>query len=353
MKTYIKKTTLLLLALIAFSCSKDDKEEPGETLTNGQVYVSGFINTGSGDITKLWIDGIENTVSNELNYPLPLLETKLNDLFVENQDVYIAGFELVDSKNVAAYWKNGVKTQLGDLSTNSKAKSIFVKNGSVFVVGTEFSGISTDAVLWRDGVKTILLEGVSQFRSASANSVFVNANNDVIVVGNEFQFAISTVQLKAWKNGIELFDFPDHSLANAVFASNGNNYIAAVDDSGLKDVAVVWKDSIATPLTDGTNRARANDVYVSGNDVYVVGLEAGDANDRILVWKNGVSTPITTGTNLAGAYSIYVSENDVYVSGYEWNGNKRVATIWKNGIATPLTDGTQSSIAYDVFVKEN
>jgi hypothetical protein len=60
-------------------------------------------------------------------------------------------------------------------------------------------------------------------------------------------------------------------------------------------------------LTDGTNHAVANSVYVSGGDVYVAGYEYNASVKSVAkMWKNGVATALTNGKNHAFAYSIFV-----------------------------------------------
>ena len=70
-----------------------------------------------------------------------------------------------------------------------------------------------------------------------------------------------------------------------------------------------------------------------------------------MVWKDGLATNLTDGTKSAGVYSVYVSGGDVYAAGYVDSGTGWVATVWKNGSATYLTDGVNDAYAYSVFVR--
>jgi hypothetical protein len=91
---------------------------------------------------------------------------------------------------------------------------------------------------------------------------------------------------------------------------------------------------------------------VSGEDVYAAGIEFQDAGSRGLatVWKNGVATLLTDGTQDARAFSVAVSGADVYVAGRTNPPGKYVAVIWKNGVATPLTDSAPEAVASSVVV---
>jgi hypothetical protein len=86
-------------------------------------------------------------------------------------------------------------------------------------------------------------------------------------------------------------------------------------------------------------------------DVYAAGLEYNGSTYVATVWKNGVATALTDGANDAQARSVYVVGSDVYAAGYEYNGSMYVAKVWKNGVATSLTDGANTAYAYGIFVK--
>ena len=150
------------------------------------------------------------------------------------------------------------------------------------------------------------------------------------------------------------------SVAFAGFASTGTINLGNINACGnavaanvyvagsIGNTAVVWKNGVATNLTNGTNPARANSVFVSGTDVYVAGYEyiAGGGFSIAKVWKNGVATDLSSAAIYASANSVFVSGTDVYVAGTVGF----TAKVWKNGIATTLTDGINRASAGSVFV---
>ena len=130
---------------------------------------------------------------------------------------------------------------------------------------------------------------------------------------------------------------------NGLFVSGSDVYVVGQDKFGEEPTAMLWKNGIAEPLSDGSKPARANSVFVSGNDVYVAG-----SYDGVALWKNKILSKYTNDSH-SGAYSVFVSGNDVYVAGWD----SQSATLWKNGVAEKLTDGSNPASARSVFVSGN
>ncbi|MEY2916623.1 MAG: hypothetical protein RIS73_337, partial [Bacteroidota bacterium] len=72
-------------------------------------------------------------------------------------------------------------------------------------------------------------------------------------------------------------------------------YVVGYEESATNDVARLWKNGVATALTNGTGNGNANSVFVSGTDVYIVGEEEVGVNVIPKLWKNGVATNLSTG----------------------------------------------------------
>ena len=171
--------------------------------------------------------------------------------------------------------------------------------------------------------------------------------NDVYVAGwdyNNKMYSVATI----WKNGVAtvLTDgTADRAEANSVYVSGTDVYVAGIDGGKC----IVWKNGIPTVLASDLYSS-VYSVFVSGSDVYVSGFSSGLAT----IWKNNIATRLTGGPEFSRAYSVFVSGTDVYAVGYEYNKDKKcVAMIWKNGIATRLSDGTRQAIAKSVFVSGN
>ena len=90
---------------------------------------------------------------------------------------------------------------------------------------------------------------------------------------------------------------------------------------------------------------------VSGTDVYVTGAVTIGTHRVAKMWKNGVATDLTDGTNDADVTDIFVSGTDVYISGSEINGGYSVAKFWKNGVATSLSNGSGNAGTSGLFIQ--
>jgi hypothetical protein len=85
-------------------------------------------------------------------------------------------------------------------------------------------------------------------------------------------------------------------------------------------------------------------IIVSGSDVYVAGIETSTSNHSVAkVWKNGVATALSDGTRNASASSVVVLGSDVYVGGYDYVTNYPAAKYWKNGVGILMTNGASSA----------
>lgn len=139
------------------------------------------------------------------------------------------------------------------------------------------------------------------------------------------------------------------SDANSLFVSGNDVLIVGYEmSSSGKYTAMLWKNNLATSLTDGNEDARANGVAVVGSDVYVVGQRKlpNNGNWIATLWKNGepmsLSDPTTTN---ASAYDITVVGTDVYII-----GESRILSelssrhvYWKNGELSYLSNNEVGS----------
>src|SRR5690606_14789900 len=116
---------------------------------NGDVYVSGYA-FGSPDVAQYWKNGEKITLGTGER------ASQANAIFVENSDVYVAGWETVPRPSgsgtvrIARYWKNGEAVDLTDGTHHAEANGIFVVDGKVYTTGVE-SVDRRSATYWING----------------------------------------------------------------------------------------------------------------------------------------------------------------------------------------------------------
>jgi len=70
-------------------------------------------------------------------------------------------------------------------------------------------------------------------------------------------------------------------------------YAVGFEEDGSKITAKIWKNSVATPLTDGENNTSASAIYIANKDIYVVGTGSNGIEDIGIVWTNGIPKKLT------------------------------------------------------------
>jgi len=270
-----------------------------------------------------------------------------------NVSVYVSGYHYISTTyNTACYWKDGARTDLTPIGTESYAHGIAVQGSDVYVAGYYFNGIGDNhkACYWKNGVKTDMPEQV-----AYGNGGIAVQDGDVYVVGSYLD-ENGSLKFKGcyWKNGVITdLSIPDGYEGNAhdIAVQGGDVYVAGfyhLIGSGNKGfLACYWKNGVKTDLTipNGYNGLSLG-IAVQGGDVYVAGYyydknyDDYEANNdpTACYWKNGTRTDLPlANVSYARAEGITIQGSDVYVSGWfaDKSYNKSVC-YWKNGARTDI-----------------
>lgn len=180
----------------------------GMHASSGNAFVNGFATSGSdlyavgniGNDGKFWKNGTELSLSNSSGTILKAITVSGNDVFitgnagtrtirywknnthtditvpagreiyasgiaVENNDIYVSGWESTGTVLIAKYWKNGNEVVLGDGIRHSYTGGIAVKKGKVYVAGNQVAANTAFpyyATLWEDGVPKVMGKRNSQ-----------------------------------------------------------------------------------------------------------------------------------------------------------------------------------------------
>lgn len=169
-------------------------------------------------------------------------------------------------------------------------------------------------------------------------------SKDVYVAG--FESNGSKMIAKVWKNGVatSLTDGTEDAVANDIFVVDTNVYVSGYIYSGTNIIAALWKNNVLTKLSAPSENASASAVFVSGSDVYV----SGGTNTAGIIWKNGVATRVECFLN-----SIFVSGTTIYVCGSIHSGGTTVVKSWRNNVPVTLTSTTNIAGATSISVYES
>lgn len=227
-----------------------------------------------------------------------------DDILVDGNDVYVAGQVTENRKVYVAYWKNGLKTIMGEGWLTPTGNHLSVYNGNVYIAGFINSTGAYAPVYWKN-TTMVSLSGLPR-QYAKANSIVVN------------------------QNGVY--------VAGTLNSQNGTS------------TAVFWKDNVATLLAPDAKSSYASNIMVQGDEVYITGVWEKPLSSVDVYWKNGISNQIQSLNSFTNIVGISISGNDVYLAGFDVINSVTRATIWKNGTEifnSPTAGGHETDIAVD------
>ncbi|CAM1346265.1 hypothetical protein [Tenacibaculum crassostreae] len=251
-------------------------------------------------------------------------------------------------------WKNGNITNVTNGTSDAYGSAMHVSNSDVYIVGDQdnSSTDNRDQKLWKNGVEVSLADvtpGVTFLKDVSYS------NNTLYLLG--YDIINNKNRIKLWKNGVASYvtDGTTNSIPQKIYVDNDDVYILGrtQNDTNSKTVLTVWKNGVSSSLTDGNNSVFARDIFVSNGNVYVLGREVIDAVTISKLWVNGLEKTIFD--NGFNAEKLFVNNNDVYIVGTTpANGGLRTGKVYKNSeLLADLGSGATTSYGISVFVKND
>lgn len=232
----------------------------GYIVVNGKdVYVAASEWSGVGYAAKVWKNGISTSLTDGS------VTAFVKGLVISGTDVYVVGHEESAAGGqthfVAKYWKNGEVVQLAaDPTVDSFGMDLKVFNGDVYACGYESINGKLVAVYWKNGVRTILTQSDFSF----ARSIFVS-NSGVYTCGAEL--VGGNIYATYWVNGtsVHLSDGQKDASASSIVVSGTDVYVTGWDGDFNNHIAKVWKNAVAVNLTDGSTNAYAFAISISAS----------------------------------------------------------------------------------------
>jgi hypothetical protein len=339
--------TFLFLGILCFlSC--------GGGGTPAAVYVCGDTHnvTTNMDLACYWKDGVKTDLG-EVTH-----NSQARGIFVHNNDVYAVGYYSDNGHTIACYWKNGTKIDIEDNTKDSRANAVYHDGTHLYVSGLSASGGKNIAVLWVDGQVVDLgppgVESIVNAITASSNFVYAAG-----MVGSKpvyFKYDVTT-QL------VEIVTLSSQPGELSGIVVNGldiyaSGFIADINSGDL--TAAYWKNGVITTLSNLTDTSVGFGMAVHGTDIYVTGMLSnfGDEDPRPVYWKNGTTISLSTPqTNDRGpGVQIAVVDGSVYVAGLYLDGMNadptyRIPAFWKDGVRTDLLPAGSLGSAVGMFIE--
>jgi hypothetical protein len=264
------------------------------------TYAAGCIQSGTSFNATYWKNGVQFTLPNA---PNGSTVDCAKAVFVKDSMVYIAGGPLY-SNTTGTLWVNGTASNLPGCQD---AVDVTVANGSVYVAGlsTDPNSSLTTATFWKNGVRTLMGDGNT---TTTANALAVSDTN-VYVVGRDVDFEIA----RLWRNG-QVMNLPGaafYSDAMDVAVDGQNVYVLVIEeDQNTGNIrTVLYKNNTRSILSnDPSVNTEGTGLAVKDGVVYVCGLRTDNNNgtDRAVYWKNGSLVNLSDGSIDQIASGIFV-----------------------------------------------
>jgi hypothetical protein len=202
---------------------------------------------------------------------------------------------------------------------------------------------------------TLITFGISFLLSSCKKDELTTTPKDIYIAGKVYNSSFKNTAT-LWKNGVatNLSDGSFDASAEAICVVGSDVYVAFNENGYAK----IWKNGTASLLKSNLINDKyssfVNSIFVSNTDVYAVGtLKSLIGKSVATIWKNGIATSLSTGSMDAYADYVFISNNDVYVLGYELSSTGAIIKLWKNGIATNITNGNTKPNNKSLFVENN
>lgn len=339
----MKKLLNLSLIILALGCSKDDNSTqtlPQETPVD--VYIGGSY----GLSPAIWKNGESPSLITTTGTSITI-----SSMFIEGNDQYLVGSEMVAGKRLATIWKNGVPTRLHTDFYEGQLTDIIVKNGTTHCVGYFYeTATSKPRIMYLINESGVFVTSGANY--AYSKKMFIK-DDVVYIAGNETTSPTdNTDRAKYWRNGVSIplsSGTTDH-YANDIFVDSNNDVHICGSSYNAGFIPKYWKNGVET-LLETPDKGHTSAILKVNNDVFIVGgvSNFGSSNSKACYWKNGIRTDLPNTATYSSASDITTNQGNIYILG-SIGGNG--AAYWKNGEIVNLTiPGLFATLVNSIFVK--
>jgi hypothetical protein len=322
---------MVLIVPVIVTAQSANSSKPKITL-----YSVGSYNDGTKDVACYWKDGIRQTLDVS-----GISDARASGIAVSGSTVYVVGsYKNGNNKNNICYWKDGVRQTLDhqgiDVSYNDYYGAIAVSGTSVYIAGEYFrpgDGNTTYLCYWKDGIRTDLDR--SGLRMPYIHSIAVSGSSVYVTSSSHHIRGYRDTYLSSelyWKNGVRKILVQENKTSLLMTISGTNVYFAGLLSNNvasyMKEDEGIWR-----PIDLEGIRAIPYAIVASGSSFYTAGV---GSDDNGYYWVNGIRHLLNIPeSNFDDNYSIRaiaVTGSSVYVAGLKKiNSNERVLCYWENG----------------------
>lgn len=209
-------------------------------VNQGNVYIAGneYLGLLNSPIATIWRNGQAIRLTTDVI-------SEVNAVYVYGNDIYAAGYKMINDKKTAITWKNGVETILysEDDDLESIATDIYADDSGIYVTGAARNSDKSTAILWKNTVATPLSNPEVY---TEAKALFVQ-NSDVYVCGHEINTDNYQFTGRIWKNG-NLIDEIANGHLESICIKENKIYTGGtgLDDEGMDQEGKIWESDLET-----------------------------------------------------------------------------------------------------------
>ncbi len=272
-------------------------------IKGSDIYVVGYVkNEQYEEMPALWINGAESLLN------IRGASGMAYSVFVADK-IYIGGYES-NGPVTARLWVSGNSEYVTPLNEGiAEIRSIYVDQNKVYLAGYEYEGNNKIAKYWiydsqgsNPFEEFTLDQQQGQVNDNVANSIVVK-NNKIYIAGRDDKGAV------LWTNNVPTRLYPDDpkSLGQSIFIKNNDIYVAGISGDQPTNMAWYWKNGELTNLSRGDGDLEfANSIAVGEENIYVVGSLRNSAVEWATLWTNNTPEDLTKNKTNSWANSVKI-----------------------------------------------
>ncbi|KAB7531054.1 hypothetical protein F8C76_06045 [Flagellimonas olearia] len=326
-KIPLQASLTLLLCLFAFSCGKDEPNDPDPVDTSPSI--TGFSPTSGPVGTSVTINGTNfSATASDNTVKFGTVATSVDNASTTTLKVTVP--EGAQTAKISVTVGGETATSSNDFTVTNPDPTTIALDQETMELKTLDTNQLTATVTGAGANETVV------WNSDNEEAALVDQEGNVTATGTGTATITATV---------------DEVTTSCAITVNPGIIVGGTveSDSDAIGVASYWINGTKIELNDGNSEEVSLDV--SGTDVYTTFVEYSVDAIYVRVMKNTAlhSTLGGMDNNYKTPYAIDVVDNDVYVCGFEYNGSFYDAKYWKNGDEIILSDGSDA-VSTDIEV---